>query len=348
MTMLETLKNLFIPHKGNDHRPHILRPVTIAVICLVALLIEGAFLLGVSYLGPRSELFGTVLVSSLADGTNAARQSSGLSSLRISPLLQAAAQEKANDMVQNGYFAHTSPAGVTPWYWFENVGYSFSYAGENLAVNFSDSNDVTNAWLNSPEHRANILNANFKEIGIATAQGTYEGHDAVYVVELFGTPSSVLSQTAGSAVALSQKPKSAILKKSQDVAPLIVSQSGISAAEPNQTIAAVKGVETQTVPMVGAPIFVTTSGVATTSSVQNTSVGSEANFIQQFAANPRQTLNDFYLFVALFFGFALALNIFIKIRIQHPNVIMGGIVAISVVGIFILLNQQMVAGVVIK
>ena len=96
--------------------------------------------------------------------------------------------DKANDMVANNYFAHTSPSGLTPWYWFEQVGYGFTYAGENLAVNFSDSQDVTNAWMNSAEHRANILNANFTQIGIATATGTYNGAPATYVVEDFGTP----------------------------------------------------------------------------------------------------------------------------------------------------------------
>ena len=52
---------------------------------------------------------------------------------------------------------------------------ALTIAGENLAVNFSDSQDVTNAWMNSPEHRANILNGDFTQIGIATAQGTYKG-----------------------------------------------------------------------------------------------------------------------------------------------------------------------------
>ena len=62
-----------------------------------------------------------------------------------------------------------------------------------MAVNFSDSQDVTNAWMNSPEHRANILIANFTQVGIAIATGTIEGHPAVYVAEEFGTPSPLMA-----------------------------------------------------------------------------------------------------------------------------------------------------------
>jgi len=88
-------------------------------------------------------------------------------------------------MAANSYFAHTSPSGVTPWDWFEKVGYQFSYAGENLAVDFSNSQDVTNAWMNSPEHRSNIMNSNFTQIGMATAQGTLNGQPATFVAEEF-------------------------------------------------------------------------------------------------------------------------------------------------------------------
>ena len=140
-------------------------------MCAVVLVAESAFVFGAKYLVPQSKLFGIIDANALVDETNQKRVANGLPDLQVSPLLTAAAQEKANDMATKGYFAHTSPQGLTPWYWFEQVGYSFDYAGENLAVNFSDSQDVTDAWMNSPEHRANILSANFTQIGMATAQG---------------------------------------------------------------------------------------------------------------------------------------------------------------------------------
>ena len=186
----QTAKKYFIPHAENDYKPHLLRPRTIAFVCMVALVAESAFVFGIKYVIPQSKLFGIVEANALVDETNQNRVADHLPSLQVSPLLQAAAQEKANDMATKGYFAHTSPQGLTPWYWFENVGYSFSYAGENLAVNFSDSQDVTTAWMNSPEHRANILSSNFTQIGIATAQGVYEGQSTTFVVEEFGTPAA--------------------------------------------------------------------------------------------------------------------------------------------------------------
>src|SRR5271169_1805453 len=181
----KTLRKYFIPQEENDHKPHILRPQSVAFVLVVALAVEGALWFGTSQLAPRSQLFGIIVANTLIDETNQNRVANAEPALEVSPLLEAAAQAKVNDMVANNYFAHTSPSGLTPWYWFEQVGYGFTYAGENLAVNFSDSQDVTDAWMNSAEHRANILDANFTQIGMATAQGTYDGHPATYVVELF-------------------------------------------------------------------------------------------------------------------------------------------------------------------
>ncbi len=184
----KALKKYFIPHEENDYKPHILRARSVAFVLVVALAVEGALWFGTSLLTSRSQLFGIIVANTLIDETNQNRVANNEPALTVSPLLEAAAQDKANDMVENNYFAHTSPSGLTPWYWFQKVGYNFEYAGENLAVNFSDSQDVTNAWMNSAEHRANILNAEFAQIGMATATGTYEGHPAVYVVEEFGAP----------------------------------------------------------------------------------------------------------------------------------------------------------------
>jgi hypothetical protein len=112
------------------------------------------------------------------------------SELKVNALLVQAAQAKANDMASKGYFSHVTPEGKTPWEWIKEAGYSYVYAGENLAVNFTESEDVNNAWLNSPGHRANIVNTKFTEIGIATAEGMYNGRKATYVVQMFGTPLS--------------------------------------------------------------------------------------------------------------------------------------------------------------
>jgi uncharacterized protein YkwD len=133
-------------------------------------------------------LVGTVLPAVVVDLTNKERGEIAEKPLVRSATLDAAAKLKAEDMAKNEYFAHYSPTNVSPWHWFDEAGYVYAYAGENLAIHFTDSTEVVDAWMNSPAHRANIVNGLYTEIGVGTAKGKYEGYDTVYVVQLFGTP----------------------------------------------------------------------------------------------------------------------------------------------------------------
>ena len=313
---MQALKKYFIPHEGNEHRPHILRRKVIAFVCLVALVGELAFILGTSFVVPRSSLFGMILVSTLTDETNSERSANDLSALQVNSLLQVAAQEKANDMATNGYFAHTSPTGKTPWYWFANVNYEFSYAGENLAINFSDSQDVTTAWMNSPKHRANILNGNYTQIGMATAQGEFNGRPAIYVVELFGTPAE------GSPTVMARSTSSPTIS-----VPIVIASDTATSANMSQTYIAVKGAETGTAPIAGS-----------------TKPTDETNVVQDAVASPRQTVNYLYLALIGIFTLALVLNIFIKKKKQHPRLIFGGVIVIAIAAICIVLNYHLTGG----
>jgi uncharacterized protein YkwD len=129
-----------------------------------------------------------VISAVLVDLANEDRAELALPKLTTNPLLTAAAQAKANDMAQKGYFSHTTPEGYDSWHWFKQVGYDYRFAGENLAVNFSDSADVEAAWMASPTHRDNIVSPRYTEIGIATAVGMYQGRETVFVVQMFGMP----------------------------------------------------------------------------------------------------------------------------------------------------------------
>lgn len=131
-----------------------------------------------------SAIYGSVLVKL----TNQERVAANVAELTVNPLLEKAAQMKADDMAAKGYFAHNTPDGNTPWYWFEQAGYKYKYAGENLAVNFTNSEDVETAWVNSRGHFLNIINPKYTEIGIATSTGIYKGREAVFVVQMFGAP----------------------------------------------------------------------------------------------------------------------------------------------------------------
>ncbi|OHA93837.1 MAG: hypothetical protein A3E02_01020 [Candidatus Zambryskibacteria bacterium RIFCSPHIGHO2_12_FULL_38_34] len=131
-----------------------------------------------------SAIYGAILVNL----TNQNRAAANIAELSVNPLLEKAAQMKADDMASKGYFAHNTPDGKTPWYWLGQAGYKYTYAGENLAVNFENSEDVENAWMNSPGHFLNIMNPKYTEIGIATSTGIYKGRQAVFVVQMFGSP----------------------------------------------------------------------------------------------------------------------------------------------------------------
>lgn len=129
-----------------------------------------------------------IFEESLIHFVNYDRVIRGRAPLATSSLLDVAAQKKANDMMTNGYFAHYSPYGVSPWHWFTEVGYYFTHAGENLAMNFYTPKSVEAAWMASPAHRANVLRSLYTQIGLGIAHGTYEGKPTTFIVELFATP----------------------------------------------------------------------------------------------------------------------------------------------------------------
>jgi len=179
--------HFFIPHEGNDYRPRLLqRAGMVGMFGLVVLSFTVANIQALLW-QTSDYLVGAVLPAVVVDLTNQERTELALAPVTRNAVLDNAAQLKAQDMADNGYFSHDSPAGVTPWHWFKVAGYPFVHAGENLAVYFTDSDEVVDAWMNSPTHRANIVNSQYREIGIGTARGTYKGFDTVFVVQLFGT-----------------------------------------------------------------------------------------------------------------------------------------------------------------
>lgn len=140
------------------------------------------------YLSIKGSEFANVVSGVLVLNTNDYRTTNSEKALTVNDKLTQAAQMKADDMASKGYFSHIGPNGEKPWFWFEKVGYKYEYAGENLAVDFTESNDVSNAWINSAKHKANLLNVNFTEIGVGIANGSFEGHNTTFVVQFFGKP----------------------------------------------------------------------------------------------------------------------------------------------------------------
>ncbi|MCX6763080.1 MAG: CAP domain-containing protein [Candidatus Moranbacteria bacterium] len=119
--------------------------------------------------------------------TNSSRAAAGESMLTANPKLSLAAEAKADDMIAKNYFSHTSPEGVTPWKWIDGESYDYSYAGENLAMDFQSADKMEDAWMKSPTHRANILNEKYKDIGVAVKAGSINGSETILAVVMFGS-----------------------------------------------------------------------------------------------------------------------------------------------------------------
>jgi len=138
----------------------------------------------------------TLLQSKIITETNLQRQENGsLPALKENTKLDEAAAAKAQDMFANQYFEHTSPAGVDPGKLVQNNGYDYIVAGENLILgNFSSEKEAVQDWMNSPGHRANILNTRYTEIGVAVIKGTYKGETVWIGVQEFGLPLASCAQ----------------------------------------------------------------------------------------------------------------------------------------------------------
>lgn len=179
------LKLAFVPHKANQYRPHATRRYGLAILLLLIIGLQVGYNMGTtgSVLGVEENISSVDL---LAD-TNARRAEEQLQPLQVNDELNRAAFLKAQDMLQKQYWAHTAPDGTQPWKWFGDVGYNYSHAGENLAKNFRSADAVTTAWMDSPEHRANVLSANYHEVGFAVVDGTMNGKPISLVVAMYAS-----------------------------------------------------------------------------------------------------------------------------------------------------------------
>lgn len=187
MDAMSLLHHLFIPHESNNQRAKLLHPSTISVII-------GLFVIFQLLLGRFSVQFPQILgyASQISPAeivrlTNEQRQASGEGPVKLDEALSAAAARKAADMIARGYWAHVSPSGTQPWSFITDAGYQYRYAGENLARDFADPASVVAAWMDSPTHRENLLNAKYQDIGVAVIDGKLGDRETTLVVQMFGT-----------------------------------------------------------------------------------------------------------------------------------------------------------------
>lgn len=326
---MKKIKKYLIPHEGNDYKPHLLRKNASLVLIGLALLIELALLSQLYVLQPGANFLAYIVPNVLVDLTNGNRGSGALPSLNTNFLLQAAANLKAQDMANKGYFAHVSPEGVSPWHWFQVVGYNYSAAGENLAVNFTDSAEVVTAWMNSEGHRKNILNQKFTEIGIGIASGMYKGQPTTFVAQLFGTPAKAVTSKVS-------PPKPVVA-----VTPPAVTPKPLAALEE------VKSVETSSLPakQINAVDLAgsMTSTDAAPAEVATVTEARESNIVMRLLATPRTFTAYIYLVLLGLVLLALILKVSVNSHIKHPALVLNGLIVTLMILSLMTVNKYMLA-----
>ncbi|MBX2866788.1 CAP domain-containing protein [Candidatus Kaiserbacteria bacterium] len=323
------IKAYFIPCSENCYAPNSLQVHAVRIMA-VLVFISFALTSVQSVLWTKSDwLVGSVLPSVIVELTNDERSNVG--SLSRNAVLDRAAQLKAEHMAAHEYFSHYSPDGVSPWHWFDQVGYSFVHAGENLAIHFMDSDDVVDAWMDSPGHRANILNEDFTEIGVGTAKGSYNGVETLFVVQLFGAPAAPVSQT----VAVQTDTATA-----QDSVAPILGADASTEIERESTYAVLdafaqyhEGTEEEVQEPVIPELITTSNPLAEPAIVEPQMAASdEAGVVAQTLTQPGNVLQILYGVLSLFVIMLLMLSIVIEWRKQNPIQIAYGAGLLAAMG----------------
>ncbi|HXK40286.1 MAG TPA: CAP domain-containing protein [Candidatus Paceibacterota bacterium] len=323
--MRKHIKNYLIPHAGNNNQPHMLRGLGALMLGGLILLVFGFFAFQ-GLVGIRSAHYtASVLPIVLVNITNEDRGAEGLAQLSVNPVLEEAARMKAEHMAEHSYFAHISPDGLDPWYWFYRAGYVFTEAGENLAVNFTDSEDVVQAWMDSPGHRANILNGKFSEIGIAAVRGEYRGKKTIFVVQMFGTPAKVASAAAPAPVVVPVAPEAPAQAE-----PVVAGAATETAPPPVATIVEYAPPEPPT-KLVKEEMTAYVEGAIQETPPEHVSKLERVGPLESMVARPRAVVSWIYLLIGLLVSFVLLLMVLKQVHHDHPRSIGYGCALLALI-----------------
>jgi len=302
----QRVKNHFVPSHHNAYRPHLLRRRSLMFLLALALLAEGALVANLMARQSGHDFLAAVIQSEIISLTNAERTQNSVGELAENKQLDVAAQQKASDMAAKGYFAHDGPDGKTPWMWIDGSGYTYQYAGENLAVRFVDSKDVVAGWMASPTHRANIVKPAYTDIGVGIAQGMYKGQPATFVVQYFAAPAIAVAAAA---------------------------TTSVEASSGTTTVAAV----TPTVQILG---------VETAAPPPPSFNDSLARQLGRVLSEPRAATNWMLGGIALLLMLALAFAFFHNIQIQAHDLLLPGTMVAVVALTLMLINVSALPGVI--
>jgi hypothetical protein len=239
--MLNFLRHLFLPHQTNNHKPKVLHHSSFVSYILLALAVQLVFQIVLVTKPAVLGLATDITADRILTLVNDQRIQNGLAPVKMDSELSQGAALKANDMFAKNYWAHFAPDGTSPWDFFSQAGYHYLYAGENLARDFATSDQVVLAWMNSPTHRANILNGKYQEMGLAIVNGKLGDDETTLIVEFFGTKQGTVPKVSSAqtqqpqqqAVQITVTPAVPVLAK----LPVILPQEKLVAGANTNTLA---------------------------------------------------------------------------------------------------------------
>lgn len=293
-----------IPTANNDYCPEFLHYKPLRAIVVLLALVKVFIILFLFTIYPNLVYLSTDIYHQIIELTNKTRIEDGFAPLKVNPVLEKAAYDKAQDMLLNQYFAHDAPDGKRPWQWIDKEEYDYINAGENLVMNFTSAETAYSALLQSETHRKNIVNPKFTDIGVAVLAGEMNGKKTMIMVEMFGRPRAVDVQK---------------------------NMKNITAAVENIKLQKSDEAQNQE-----SNLFsVDRKEIAVASAVLNAKEievkSSMLNFKSTFVNNILK-YSDYFMFFGLCFVILLLfLNILIKIKIQHPVIIFQSFTVIAII-----------------
>lgn len=195
MKHIKSIQYTFWPSLHNSFHPFLIRKPALALILVFMMVFQVTVYID----GQRGDVLGLdggVSQSDVIEQTNEERLNRDAGVLVEDEALMEAAQSKAQHMLDENYWDHYAPDGTTPWSFINGAGYRYELAGENLAKNFQTSRGVVQGWMNSPDHRDNLLRDEYRDIGLGIASGRLDGRQTTIVVAMYGTPEAETVATA--------------------------------------------------------------------------------------------------------------------------------------------------------
>jgi len=349
-TVRESLKHHFIPHEGNNYHPHIFHSKRTIFYSFFFIAIK-VFVIGYAALLPIQAYMAPDVLTAQANKilalTNDVRAKDGLHALDRAALLDRSAEARASDMAENGYFSHTGPNGHTLGYFMKLTDHRYVNTGENLALGFLTAEEVVDAWVKSPSHYANLVDADFKEFGIGIGEGMYEGGATIFIAEHFGDPISLETQArAAPETDTKETPRVALSQQ----------QAQKTVYTPTPTTSVEGSLTDSNIPP-SAPAVVEIAQVATATGIVAGASNSESSSADEWT-NAGSTMSSplekyvhakswfagfftvfsvsrwVYMAFLTFFAAALMLSLAIEFRKHHPHAVMK---AVGLIGLLVVL-----------